>query len=496
MDAWAIILMVIIAYCLVTLVIGYGGYRVGKINVDDYFLGGRELGIFVAFFTYVATFHSSFAFLGAAGWIYSTGITFFAVFTSCVVSPLMVYYIGRPVWNLGKKYNFITPADLLADYYQSETVRVLVAGISLVFLIPYLQSQLMGAGYIFEAVTEGRVSFFMGTLFLYIIMIAYLLMGGFRVLAWTDTLQGILMIFLVWVGGLVVLGSVFGTLDWSVLMQRIASERPELVTIPLGYWPAYMTLFLSLFGISIYPPTFARFYAVKHPNVLKWLAVAAPVYLVFFYVPIYMISFTGALVMPGIERADMILPMMMLEYAPIWLTGLMMAGALAATMSSADSQLHVSSSIFTIDVYKRYINKTATEKQNVLVGRICIIVISGIALVMAQFTPQLLVAIVAIALGGFLQFLPPLVGALYWPKGTKTGAIYGMIIGTTVLLLTQFVWTAPLGIASGVWGLLANALVYTTLSYMTEAPSSESQERYHIFLSSLNSNSSRREERS
>lgn len=163
-----------------------------------------------------------------------------------------------------------------------------------------------------------------------------------------------------------------------------------------------------------------------------------------------------------------------------------MAGALAATMSSADSQLHVSSSIFTVDIYKEFINKKATDAQSVRVGRWSIIVISAVALLLSQFTNDLIVSIVTIALGGCLQVMPALIGALYWRRGSRPGAIAGIIVGVTALCLTQFVFKTPLGITSGVWGLAFNALTFVVVSLFTPAPGKESQERFHGYLDAIN----------
>lgn len=190
--------------------------------------------------------------------------------------------------------------------------------------------------------------------------------------------------------------------------------------------------------------------------------------------------------MPVIERPDMILPAMLATFASPVLTGLIMSGALAASMSSADSQLHVSSSVFTIDIYKEFINKKATDAQSLFMGKIAIVVISCIALLMSQLTRTLLVAIVTIALGGCLQIMPALIGALYWPRGTKKGAILGIIAGVLALLITQFIYKAPAGITSGVWGLIFNTITFVTVSFFTEAPNETSQNRFHKYLKEIN----------
>ena len=487
MDNWQIILIIVALYCAVVLAVGVFTRTKGQTSLADYFVGNRSLGAFIAFFTYVATFHSSFAFIGAAGQMYSAGIKFFATFTSCVVSPLMIYIIGRPTWYLGQKYNYMTQGELVGDYYESKALRYLVAIVSLIFLVPYLQSQIAAGGIIFETITEGRISYLVGCVLLYAVIIGYILLGGFKAVAWTDTIQGILMIVMIWIAGGVVLVRTSGTMSWNNLMQTMATQFPEKVLIPVEYWPTYMTSFISLFGISIYPPSFQRFFAVKNPKTLKWLSVTTPIYLIFFYVPIMIISFSGVVYMPGLEKADQVVPMMLTQYASPILVGLVMAGALAATMSSTDSQLHSASSIFTVDLYKG-MKPDVSDKKALLAGKVFIVVISAVALLLSQFTSALITTIVTIALGGCLQILPSLIGALYWKGASKMGAITGLITGVTVVVLTQYVPAikTPLGLSSGFWGLLCNLAVFFVVSKLTAKPSEASIEKFHGYLAEVN----------
>ena len=488
MEGWIQVLIIVGIYCVIVLAVGVFSRDKGKMSLENYFVGNRSIGPFVAYFTYVATFHSSFAFLGAAGKLYSSGIDFFATMTSCIVSPMMIYLIGRPVWHLGKKYGYMTQGDLLGDYYQSKALRTVVALVSLVFLIPYLQAQIIGGGHIFESVTGGRIPFTWGCIILYAVIIGYILLGGFKAVAWTDTIQGIMMIVLVWIAGGVILGKVEGTLDWTNLMQTMADKYGDRLLIPIEKWPIFMTTFLSLFGISIYPPSFQRFYAVKNPKTLKWLAVTSPVYLIFFYVPIMIVAFLGVIHMPGVNAPDQILPLMLSKYTTPTLTGLVMAGALAATMSSADSQLHAASSIFTIDLFKPFSRKPVSDQKSLLVGRVTIVVIALIALLLSQFSSSLIMSISAFALGGCLQVLPSLIGAIYWKRGTKAGALAGLIAGVAVVLLTQFVWKTPFGISisSGAWGLLVNALTFVAVSLLTPKPDPAQVEKVHGSLAAVN----------
>ena len=327
----------------------------------------------------------------------------------------------------------------------------------------------------------------MGCVILYAVIISYILLGGFKAVAWTDTIQGVLMIVMVWIAGGVILIRTSGTLSWGGLMQTMATQFPEKVMVPMEYWPTYMTSFISLFGISIYPPSFQRFFAVKNPKTLKWLSVTTPIYLIFFYVPIMMIAFSGVVCMPNLERADQVVPMMLTQYASPVLVGLVMAGALAATMSSTDSQLHSASSIFTIDLYKG-MKPEVSDKQALFAGKAFIVVISAAALLLSQFTSALITTIVTIALGGCLQVLPSLIGALYWKGASRQGALSGLVVGVSVVALTQYVPAirTPLGLSSGFWGLVCNLIVFFVVSSCTTKPSDASIRKFHGYLEEVN----------
>ena len=204
------------------------------------------------------------------------------------------------------------------------------------------------------------------------------------------------------------------------------------------------------------------------------------------------IAFAGVIHRPDLPRADQVVPAMLTKYSSPVLVGLVMAGALAATMSSTDSQLHSASSIFTIDLYKGFSPK-ASDAAALRVGKIFIVVISAAALVASQYSNKLIVSIVTIALGGALQILPSLVGALYWKGGTKTGAFCGLVVGVAVVIVTQYVpaYKTPLGMSSGFWGLVCNSLVFWALSLVTPKPSAQSIERFHGYLAEVNAKSDR-----
>ena len=191
MEPWVVALSCIGAYLLLTLVLGAVANRRLKINLEDFLLYGRKARFFVLYLTLVATYHSAFAFLGSGGFFYTHGIGFWVAGTWTLMAGAITYTLGPRIWVLGKKFGYMTPADMLADFYESEPVRMVVAVVSIVFTILYIQVQAQGLGYIISAASGDRVSFEVATAVLLIVAATYLMAGGLRAVYWTDVLQGV-----------------------------------------------------------------------------------------------------------------------------------------------------------------------------------------------------------------------------------------------------------------------------------------------------------------
>ena len=230
MEAWVVATGLIVAYLLFTIVLGVIANRRMQVDLEDFLLCGRRAGFVVLYLTVVASFHSAFAFLGSGGFFYTHGIGFWAAGTWTLLVGAITYVLGTRIWALGKAFGYMTPADMLADFYESESVRVGVAVVSVVFTILYIQVQAQGLGYIINVASDGRITVELGTLVLLVVAAAYLVVGGLRAVYWTDVLQGVWMYVAVWIGALVLSYELFGgPLD---LWRRVSAERPDLLTLP------------------------------------------------------------------------------------------------------------------------------------------------------------------------------------------------------------------------------------------------------------------------
>ena len=412
------------------------------------------------------------------------GVGFWAAGTWTLLVGAITYVLGTRIWVLGKAFGYITPADMLADFYESELVRVGVAIVSVVFTILYIQVQAQGLGYIINVASDGRISVELGTLVLLVVAAAYLMVGGLRAVYWTDVLQGIWMYVAVWVGALVLSYELFGgPLD---LWRRVSAERPDLLTLPgpegfftPGMWIG-MTLTLS-FGIVFQPHMMIRYYTAVDARTVKLLGATTPIYLMTLYIPAALVGLGGALVMPGLDVPDRIFPELLFAYASPWLTGAILAGATAAAMSTLDSILHANMTVLTRDIYQRYVAPDRAQAHYVAVGRVIIAGLLVVGYLLSVGTYDFLVVLVTLSGAGALQLMPAILGVCMPGRRSLSGAgvLAGILVGLLALYVTLVLMPHPLGMHGGVWSLLVNAAVAVSVSAVTRPPSDETIERIH-----------------
>ncbi|MFQ5691310.1 MAG: sodium:solute symporter [Gemmatimonadota bacterium] len=484
MEPWVVATGLILVYLLVTIAIGVVANRRMSGDLEDFLLYGRRAGFVILYLTVVATYHSAFAFLGSGGFFYTHGIGFWDAGAWTVLVGAITYVLGSRIWALGKRFRYVTPADMLADFYESDAVRVVTAVVSVLFTILYIQVQAKGLGYILSAASGDRISVQLGTFLLLLVAAGYLIAGGLRAVYWTDAVQGVWMYLAVWVGALVLSFKLFG--GPLQLWRRVAAERPDLLALPgphgffgPGMWFG-MAVVLS-FGIVVQPHMFIRYYTAASARTIKWLGATTPLYLMSLYIPAALVGLGGALAMPGIELPDRIFPELLFRYAPAWLTGLILAGATAAAMSTLDSILHSNMTVLTRDVYQRFVRPGASEAHYIRVGRAIVLGLLAVGYVLSVRTFDLLVVLVALSGAGALQLLPAIVGVCFPGRrlASRSGVLAGIGVGLVALYLTLVVWPHPLGLHGGVWSLLANWLVTWSVSRLTRPPSPETVGRIH-----------------
>lgn len=486
----AVALGTIGTYLFVALAIGYRGWEVGEANVSDWMTASRSLGVAVLTFTYASTYHSAFAFLGAAGFIYGNGIgIYISGYVWMVVGGLILWIVGSRVWLVGKKYDYVTPSDLFEDFYDSRYLGKAVSLVLIVSTFPYIAIQMMGVGIIFETATKGLVSFEVGAAILLLVSVVYVWMGGMRSVAWTDTFQGIFMFLAIWIATAAFLFGAYGgdlTAFWSAIVANFASH----VTLPgpTGlYTPAFVTSWWVVLGIGLMmtPHIFLRFYAADSPQTLKWVAATGTGYLMIFYIPIAILALGGVALAPNLGAPDAVVPTILYEYAPVWLASIIVAGAVAAAMSTADSQLHSVSTLVARDWYEDLVADT-DDASETLVAKGSVAVLGVISYVVAIQEISFIVELANIAFEGAAQIFPLVVGAFFWRRASREGAVAGFTLGVLVTAILKFgVVSLPSafpGFMAGFYGLIANVVAFVAISLIVETVPDENLDRIQGYV--------------
>ena len=216
------------AYCIFW---GIKGAMTAR-TASDYFIAGRRLSLWVFILAATATSFSGWTFMGHPGLVYRDGFQYaYASFYTITIPFTGVMFLKRQ-WMLGKRYGYVTPGEMLSDYFQGDAIRILTVLVALLFSIPYLGVQLGASGFLFSVLSNGLVSTNAGMWILSLVVLIYVASGGLKAVAYVDTLQCILLAIGIIVTGIIALNLAGG---WGALNAGFAqlASQPEL-----GKWGA------------------------------------------------------------------------------------------------------------------------------------------------------------------------------------------------------------------------------------------------------------------
>ncbi len=470
------------AYLAVLLGIGFVARRRARKTADDYFVASRTLPPWVLFLTMAATNFSAFTVFGVSGAGWRIGYAFYPIMAfGTGFMALTFYFIGQPVWQLGKEKGLLTPPELVFDRLDSPTLRLLFLGVMAAFTLPYLAMQPMAAGYALEELLG--IPYFAGAALITGVMLIYTLFGGMRGVAWTDVFQGGMLIVLLLVA-LVIVAAPLGGLPAA--NQSAALRWPDLFSrpgmggaFPAGIWLGYMLLWF--FADPMFPQLFQRFYAARGRRALRTTMVMYPLITgILFLLPVT-IGVLGRLTFPELpagEASDRILPLLLGRFAPGPLEALILTAALAALMSTLDSQLLTLSSMFTQDLVRPLTGRLPSRKtiasggaslrqDSPLAGKLFVVALALAGLGIAWRPPGTFLEIATEAFTGLAVLFPTVVAALYWPRVTAKGAIASILIGEGLVAAYHFQAIPTLGTLPVVPVVVASTLALIGVSLLT-----------------------------
>jgi SSS family solute:Na+ symporter len=477
---WILILIIIFMYLVFVLFLGSWAGRGRESSIVEYVAASRSLGFVIMYFLMGAAIFSAFAYLGGPGWAYSKGAAVFYILGYGSLGLVPWWLWGPRALRAGKRFQYVTQAQLFSDRFQSKALSLIIAVVSILAFIQYITLQMKGCAYVFEVASGGRIPFWAGALIAYLVVLIYVFYGGVRGVAWTNVFQGVFMIVTSWVLGLYLTYHLYG--GPSEMFRQISQANPTHLLVgpgtKMGFTAFASALLVSVLGFSMWPHLFMKAYTAKSERVLKQTIVLYPTFAILL-VPVLFIGFAGIMQVKPDELGapDRILPWMFSHMQfPAVAVGLILAAALAAAMSTQDTITHAAGSIFAQDFVEVLKKEKHSDKEATLWVRVSVVCFGAVSYLVAIFGGQTLVALLLGAYGSIVQLLPLAAATFFWPRATKAGAICGILTGVVynyaiVLKIIPKLWD----IHAGIQGLVLNFIVLILVSLLTK-----SMDRVHV----------------
>ncbi|MFC1897555.1 hypothetical protein ACFLX8_03200 [Chloroflexota bacterium] len=484
MSKELVMIILSVIYMGVSVIVGTWFTRRQK-STEEYFLAGKSAGPVVLGIASAAGLTSGWAFIGNPGMGYQIGLgylTAMAIIPFSAFIPWMLF--ARKFRILADTHSCMTVPDVISARFNSETLTLLCSIGVLFGLIAYTAAQFMALGYLFGVVFGLRYE--VGLLVGVAIIGAYTVSGGQRGILWTNVIQGTLMI-LAAVGGFFFAWILIG--GPGPAYSGMKSIDPKLVTFtgksPIGWWISYIVV--SIMGAAARMAFLPRFFMIKSMNDLKWAPVFSPICGVImgvlgWSVPFVYLGLQAQGAAPPLVEADECMPTFLMLFTPSILAGVLMAGALAATMSTAAVYMNIGAATLVNDLGMRHLklrfkNPVAAARWATVLFTIVAVILGLTAGEFVMMMGLAAVGVWASTVGAVLTF------GLLWKGTTKEGAIAGASIGLIfsigIAMLGMYgIYKLPYGIIPGAVGALLSFLtVFIVSLYTQKTPMDEKMDR-------------------
>lgn len=491
-----LMLVTIGGYLVIMLLIGVWFSRRNN-SVDDFYLGGRKLGPFVTAMSAEASDMSSWLLMGLPGAAYATGLAD-ATWTAiglAIGTYLNWLIVSKRLRNYSHVCNnSITIPDFFSNRYRDKykILMAIAAVIIIIFFVPYTASGFAACGKLFSSLFG--IDYHLAMIISAVVIVFYTSFGGFSAASTTDFIQGIVMtiaLFIVFGFGIAVAGGPNAVVDNATalpgyldLTQVFNPETNSAEPYSILKIASTLAWGLGYFGM---PHVLLRFMAIDDSKKLKtsrrvatiWVVISLAVAISIGIIGLAMVN-TGAM-QPLSDPETIIVVIADLLSKNGWLAalvgGLILAGILASTMSTADSQLLAASSSVSENIISGLFRIKTTKRASMIIAKVTLVLIAAVAVVLAWDKNSSVFQIVSFAWAGFgATFGPVVLLALFWKRSTMWGALSGMVVGGAMVFIWKYL-IAPLGGVLGIYELLpaflAAIIVNIVVSLLTKKPSQD-----------------------
>ena len=485
------ILSVIVLYLAFVLLVGIK-FSKGNKTTEDYYLGGRKLGPLVTAMSAAASDMSSWLLLGLPGLAYASGLA--DPFWTSLGLGIGTYFNWLIVARRLRRYSQINGSATIPAFFSNRfgddknVLSLIAALVIIIFFVPYTASGFSACGKLFNSLFG--VDYIVAMIIFALVIIGYTTLGGFLAASTTDLIQSFIMTIAL---ATILFYGASQAGGWGAVFENAKGlagyfdfnnmHSDETGLIAYGTLTKISTLAwgLGYFGM---PHILLRFMAIEKEEKLSlsrriasvWVFIAMFAAIIIGFVARAMSANGSIEVLDDPETAIIKISSLLSSHGVLTalVAGLILAGILAATMSTADSQLLAAASSASDDIFGKMIFKKHDEKRSMLVARIAVVVMSIIALFIAKDPNSSVFQIVSFAWAGFgAAFGPLMLFALFWKRTNKYGALAGMISGGVMIFVWKFL-VRPVG---GIWniyellpGFIVSAIFIVVVSLLTPAP--------------------------
>ncbi len=429
---------VFVLYVLLMLGIGVATSRVTR-SPADFFLADRSLKAWVTAVSSTASSESAWAVLGTVGLAYKDGLSAIWFLPGCLMGYAINWLlIAEPLRRHSHETHALTVPDYLESHFNDKTHVLRLVSVVIIFasMMAYVAAQFTAIGKTFDAIfgVPHVWSISIGGA----IVIVYTMMGGFRAVAWTDFVQGLIMVF-----GIVLLALVavaeLGGLDG--MSEQVTAKSPDTLAWMGGKTTAvFFGSLVGLLGIGLgypgQPHVLTRYMAAKDTRVIKqgiWIAMGWGLLI---YSSAILLGIAGTALFPGLEDPEHLFPRAAESLLPTVVSAVVLTGVLAAIMSTVSAQIIVAASAAAHDIYSKMLKGSLSDRALIRVSRLTVLALGVGAMVIALTETRVIFWFVLFAWSGLgASFGPVILFTLYWKGVTRQGALAGMLTGfcTTIL---------------------------------------------------------------
>ena len=509
-------LLAFILYFVAMLAIGVVFFlrsRKSQNGEKDYFLGGRQMGPWVTSMSAQASDMSAWLLMGLPGSIFAFGFGQAWIGIGLAIGTALNWiFVAKRLRKFSKASgDAITMPQYLSNRFATAnpTLKIVCAIVFLVSFTLYVASAFSAGATVFHQLIP-QLSFEIEMIIFVAILLVYTFLGGYKAVCWTDFFQGLLMLAALLAVPIAIVA--FKDFDAGLLSKVVEADGKSYSFVANFFNASWQDIVSGLgWGLGYFgmPHILVRFMSIEKPSMVKKSATVAIVWVVLSLGATILMAYLGRIFTPNFPGTDVPFAQYMLENGlqetifiqlsryifPAFIAGLLLAAIIAASMSTADSQLLVASSSFTSDIYKPFIRKQASQKELLWIGRLVVIVVSVVAYFIASSKSggaQAIMDMVGNAWGLFgAAFGPVVILSLFWKRFTYKGAVAGIIVGGVVdiawLLLDNVTWVLDSGAVivlntSAIYeiipGFIFGAIAAVVVTLLDKKPSAEIEAIY------------------